>query len=67
MKSFDDILAFLAPFAPLLKTELLNLDATAKAELQAKIDQTTSPDLKLLFTTFLAAADSFAQAEIAKL
>lgn len=61
------ILAFLAPFEPLLKPELLKLEGTAMTELDTIIANVSSPDLKLLFQSLKAGIDSFAQAELAKL
>lgn len=65
--SFEQIIAFLAPFEALLKPELLALEATGMAELRTMIEGASSPDLKLALTLLANAADAFAKAEIAKL
>lgn len=65
--NFASILAFLAPFEGLLKPELLKLEASGKAELDALVLSVSSPDLKLLLQALSAALDSFAQQEISKL
>ena len=41
--NLESILAFLTPFAPLLKSELLALDASAVAELNTLIEGVSSP------------------------
>lgn len=61
------IMGYLAPFEPLLKAEILKLEAQGKNELDAIIANVASPDLKLLLQTLVVALDSFAQQEIAKL
>lgn len=61
------ILAFLTPFAPLLKTELLTLDTQAVTELNTLIGSVSSPDLKALLQALESGLNSFAQLEINKL
>jgi hypothetical protein len=61
------ILAFLTPFAPLLKTELLSLDAQAVTELNTLIGNVSSPDLKSLLQALENGLNEFAQLEINKL
>lgn len=65
--TLQQILAFLTPFEPLLKTELMQLEGQGLVELQAIIDKTSSPDLKLLLQCLASAIDTFAKAEIGKL
>lgn len=65
--NLTSILAFLAPFEPLLKPELLKVEAAAIAELNALIPKVSSPDLQALLKAFAGAVDSFAQLEIGKL
>ena len=59
-----EILAFLAPLAPLLKSELLSLEGKGQDELKQLIGQVSSPDLKALLMALDQALDSFAQLEI---
>lgn len=61
------ILAFLAPFEPLLKPELLKLEGAAVGELNTIIASVSSPDLKSLLQALASGIDSFSQQEIAKL
>ncbi len=61
------ILAFLQPFAPLLKQELLQLDSQALAELNGIIGKVSSPDLQALLKALESGLSSFAQLEIGKL
>lgn len=61
------ILAFLAPFEPLLKPEVLKLEAAAAAELDTIIANVSSPDLKAFLQAMASGLGSFAQTEIGKL
>lgn len=61
------ILAFLAPFEPLLKPELMKLESTAVAELNTVIASISSPDLKSLLQALASGIDQFSQLEISKL
>lgn len=61
------IIAFLTPFAPLLKSELLSLDNAAVAELNGLIANVSSPDLKELLQALEGGLNSFIQQEINKL
>jgi hypothetical protein len=65
--NLESILAFLAPFAPMLKQELLSLDADAMTELSTIISGVSSPDLQALLTGLQSGLNQFAQAEINKL
>ena len=65
--NLESILAFLAPFAPMLKTELLNLDQAAMTELNTIIQSVSSPDLQELLQALETGLNSFAQLEINKL
>lgn len=65
--NLETILAFLKPFAPLLKQELLSLEAQGSAELDSIIANVSSPDLKQLLQALKGGIDSFAQLEINKL
>jgi len=65
--NLTQILAFLAPFEPLLKQELLNLDQSAVNELNSVIANVSSPDLKELLQALAGGLNSFAQLEINKL
>lgn len=65
--NLEQILAFLAPFAPMLKQELLSLDAQAVAELNTIIGTVSSPDLQQLLQALASGINSFAQLEINKL
>jgi len=65
--NLETILAFLAPFAPLLKSELLSLDEKAVSELNSLIANVSSPDLKALLQALELGLNSFAQLEIGKL
>ena len=65
--NLESILAFLTPFAPLLKTELLSLDQEAIAELNAIIAKVSSPDLQQLLQALANGLNSFATLEINKL
>lgn len=65
--NLESILAFLAPFAPLLKSELLSLDAQAVSELNSLIANVSSPDLKELLQALANGLNSFANLEINKL
>lgn len=62
-----NLASILAMLAPLLKPELMQLEAQGQAELKALIANVSSPDLKLLLAALDSAIDSVAQAEIAKL
>jgi hypothetical protein len=62
------ILAFLAPFAGLLKPEVLQMEASAQAELKALIaSKVSSPDLQELLQALDVALDGFAKLEINKI
>lgn len=61
------ILAFLAPFEPLLKTELLSLEASGIAELNVVIEKVSSPDLKALLQALAGGIDAFSKLEVGKL
>lgn len=61
------ILAFLAPFEPLLKSELLSLEVSGSAELQKIIANVSSPDLKELLQALAGGVDAFAKLELGKL
>lgn len=65
--SFAQILAFLAPFAPVIEAQALALEQAGITELDTIIATVQSPDLKLILTTLAAAVDGIAKAEIAKL
>jgi hypothetical protein len=65
--NLEEILAFLAPFAPMLKTELLSLDQAALTELNIIIASVSSPDLQALLQAMANGLNSFAQLEINKL
>jgi hypothetical protein len=65
--NLESILAFLAPFAPMLKQELLTLDTEGRTELNALIAEVSSPDLQALLQALASGIDSFAQLEINKL
>ena len=65
--TLTQILGFLAPFEPILKREMLTLEASGKAELDKLVADVSSPDLKLLLGALAGAIDAFAQAEINKL
>lgn len=66
--NLQSILAFLAPFSPLLKPELLQLEAQGQAQLKALIaSKVSSPDLQALLVALDGALDAFAQLEIGKL
>ena len=66
--TLESILAFLAPFVPLIKPEILQLESQAQAELKALIaSKVSSPDLQELLQALDTALDSFAQLEINKL
>lgn len=65
--NLTSILAFLTPFAPMLKSELLTLDTQAQAELTALISKVSSPDLQELLQALQTGLNSFAQLEINKL
>lgn len=67
MASMDDVMKFLAPFAAILKPELLSLEAQGKAELDKIIEGVSSPDLKLLLQSLAGALDGFAKVEIDKI
>jgi len=62
-----EVLAYLAPLAPVLEPEILSLEGAGIAELQTVIAGVASPDLKLLLQALAGAVDSFAKAEVAKL
>lgn len=61
------IIAFLQPFLPLLKAELMQIESNGQAELKAVIANIQSPDLKALLVGLDGALDAFAQLEIGKL
>lgn len=61
------ILAFLAPFEPLLKSELLNLEGEGMTELNSIIASVSSPDLKELLQALAGGIDSFSKLELNKL
>lgn len=61
------ILAFLAPFEPLLKSELLNLEGEGMTELNTIISNVSSPDLKELLQALASGIDSFSKLELNKL
>ena len=65
--NLQQLLAFLAPFAELLKPEVLNLEAQGKTELDGIIAKVSSPDLKALLVALDGAIDQFAKLEINKL
>lgn len=65
--NLEQILAFLSPFAPLLKSELLQLEGQGKAELDQIIAKVSSPDLKELLQALESAIDGFAKLEVNKL
>lgn len=65
--SIAQILAYLAPLAPLLEPEMLALEASGVAELNALVASVSSPDLKLLLGALVGAVDNVAKAELAKL
>lgn len=61
------VLAFLMPFEPILKAELVSLEGQGKAELDSLVASVSSPDLKALLSALAAAVDGFAKVEIANL
>jgi hypothetical protein len=65
--NLEQILAFLAPFAPMLKQELLQLDSAGISELNALIAEVSSPDLQALLQALASGLDAFAKLEINKL
>jgi hypothetical protein len=65
--NLQQILAFLAPFEPLLKSELLNLEGQGLSELNDIISKVSSPDLQALLQALASAIDSFSKLEINKL
>lgn len=67
MLNLEQILAFLAPFAPMLKSELLNLEGEGLKELNSIVENVSSPDLKELLQALASGLDSFAKLEINKL
>jgi len=62
-----DILAYLKALGPILEPEIMNLEQQGMDELNALVASVSSPDLKLLLQSLVAAVDAFAKAEVQKL
>ena len=65
--NLQSVLAFLQPFIPLLKPEILQLEQAGADELKKLIDGVSSPDLKALLMALSSGLDEFAKIEIGKL
>lgn len=65
--SVSQVLAYLAPLAPILEPEIMSLEAAGIAELNTLIAGVSSPDLKVLLSALSAAVDSAAKTELGKL